>query len=132
MTAGPPSGTPRRPLTPILTVSLLLGVGAASLSGCHVVSPQVSPSYAPGPPPPSPPGPPSVQSPGAPRPGGPGTGPPPSGAPPGQPPSARGGAPGAAQDCQTVTVEGHAETLVRQNGQRETVWVPTYSQQVCQ
>jgi hypothetical protein len=29
-------------------------------------------------------------------------------------------------------VEGHSETVVKQNGQRETVWVPTYTQQVCQ
>lgn len=53
--------------------------------------------------------------------------PPPSGASP------RPG-PGAPQGsaCQTVTVEGHAETRVRPNGQRETVWVPTHEQQVCQ
>lgn len=53
----------------------------------------------------------------------------PSGASPSQGP----GAPqGSAQNCQTVTVEGHAETRVRPNGQRETVWVPTHEQQVCQ
>jgi hypothetical protein len=130
MAGGLPSGAPRRPR--ILTVSLLLSIGAAGLSGCYVVSPNVSPAYAPGPPSPPPSGAPPAQSPGPPRSGGPGTGPPPAGGTPGQAPAARGVPPGAAPNCQTVTVEGHAETLVRQNGQRETVWVPTYTQQVCQ
>jgi hypothetical protein len=58
--------------------------------------------------------------------------PPPASAGPSQAPGARGGPQGSAQNCQTVTVEGHAETIVRQNGQRETVWVPTHGQSVCQ
>ena len=48
------------------------------------------------------------------------------------PPSAQGSAPTGSQSCQTVTVEGHNETRILQNGQTVTAWVPTYSQQVCQ
>ena len=39
---------------------------------------------------------------------------------------------GGGQNCQTVTVDGHNETRTFQNGQTATVWVPTYTQQVCQ
>jgi hypothetical protein len=116
----------------ILTVSLLLGLGVAGLSGCYVVSPYASPAYAPTYSPPPLYGSPSAPAPGVPRPGGPATAPQPPGARPSQAPEARGGPQGSAQNCQTVTVEGHAETLVRQNGQRDTVWVPTHVQPVCQ
>jgi hypothetical protein len=119
-------------MTRILTVTLLLSLGAAGLSGCYVVSPYASPAYAPTYPPPSPYMAPSAPAPGPPRPGGPATAPPASGASPGRAPGARGVPQGSPPSCQTVTVEGHAETLVRQNGQRETVWVPTHELQVCQ
>ena len=111
-------------MTRILTVTLLLSLAAAGLSGCYVVSPYDAPGYGPMYSPPPPYTSPSAPAPGPPRPGGPATAPPPSGA---------GGAPpGSAQNCQTVTVQGHAETIVRQNGQRETVWVPTHVERVCQ
>ena len=42
------------------------------------------------------------------------------------------GEPAQAQNCQTVTVEGHSETRTLQNGQSVTAWVPTHAQQVCQ
>jgi hypothetical protein len=119
-------------ITRILNVSLLLSLGAAGLSGCYVVSPYASPAYAPTYPPAPSYIPPSAPAPGAPRPGGPAMAPPPAGGSPSQTPGARGVPQGSAQNCQTVTVEGHAETLVRQNGQRETVWVPTHGQPVCQ
>jgi hypothetical protein len=96
-------------MTRILAVSVVLSLVAGGLSGCYVVSPYAAPAYAaPYPPPPQ------------------------SAPPPGQAPGAPGVAPGSAQNCRTVTVEGHAEYLVRQNGQRESVWVPTHSKQVCQ
>jgi hypothetical protein len=99
-------------MTRLVAVTLL--VGAAGLTGCYVVSPYAYPA----PPPPAPPGAP------APRPGGPVTSPP-AGAIPAPPP-------GSAQNCQTVTVEGHSETILKPNGQRETVWIPAHQQQVCQ
>ena len=111
-----------------LTATLLLSLGVAGLSGCYVVSPYPYPGMYP---PPAYFGPlPPTSSP--PRPGGSGTAPPPSGASPGQGPGAQGAPRGAAQNCQTVTVEGHYETRLSPNGQRETVWVPTHDQQVCQ
>lgn len=115
----------------ILNLTLLLSLGAAGLSGCYVVSPYAAPAYAPVYPPPPPPYVPP-QTPAPPRPGGPATVPPPSGASPSQGPAAGGAPPGSAQNCQTVTVEGHAETIVRQSGQRETRWIPTHGEQVCQ
>jgi hypothetical protein len=119
-------------MTRILTVTLALTLAAAGLSGCYVVSPYASPAYAPGYPPPPSYIPPSGPAPGPPRPGGPATAPPPSGASPSQGSAAGGASPGSAQNCQTVTVEGHSETIVRQNGQQETVWVPTHRERVCQ
>ena len=118
-------------MTRILTVTLLLSLGAAGLSGCYVVPPYAYPAYAPAYPPrpayilPSPP------APGPPRQGGPEPASPPPGTSPSPAPGARGAPQGSAPNCQTVTVEGHYETRVRQNGQRETVWVPTHDQQVC-
>jgi hypothetical protein len=47
-------------------------------------------------------------------------------------PSAQGSAPSGGQNCETVTVQGHYETRTLQNGQRATVWIPAYSQQICQ
>jgi hypothetical protein len=102
-------------MTRILTVTFILSLGAAGLSGCYVVSPYASPPYAPPSPQYSPP-----------------SAPPPFGAGPTQVPGARGVPQGPSQNCHTVTVEGHAETIVRQNGQRETTWIPTHEQQVCQ
>ena len=119
-------------MTRVLTVTLLLSLAAAGLSGCYVVSPYASPGYGPMYSPSPPYMPPSAPAPGPPRPGGPATAPPPSGASPSQGPGAGGAPPGSAQSCQTVTVEGHSETIVRQNGQRETVWVPTHAERVCQ
>jgi hypothetical protein len=102
-------------VTRTMAVALLLSL-AAGLSGCYVVSPSAYP-----PPPYAPPGPPA---PGPYRPGGAATSPPPSTTSPGPPQ-------GSGQNCQTVTVEGHSETIVRPNGARETVWVPAYQQPVC-
>jgi hypothetical protein len=104
-------------MTRTVAVTLLLGLAAAGLSGCYVVSPYAAPVYAP-----PPPGAPAAS---APRPGAATTPPPPSTASPAPPR-------GSAQNCQTITVEGHSETIVRQSGQRETVWVPTHQQHVCQ
>jgi hypothetical protein len=106
----------------LLTATLLLGLGAAGLSGCYVLPPYAGPAYGPSyqPPPggpPPPPGPPA----GPPRPGGYPAPPPPP-----------GGGPGSAQTCQTITVEGHWETRVSQTGQRASAWVPTHQRQVCQ
>jgi hypothetical protein len=102
-------------MTRVLTVTFLLSLSAAGLSGCYVVSPYTSPAYAPPSPQYSPP-----------------SAPPPFGAGPSQVPGARGVPQGSSQNCHTVMVEGHAETIVRQNGQRETTWIPTHEQQVCQ
>jgi hypothetical protein len=108
-------------MTRTVAVTLLLGLAAAGLSGCYVVSPYAAPAYS-SPPPYAPPG---ASAPSAPRPGAATT--------PAPPPSASPSAPrGSAQNCQTITVEGHSETIVRQSGQRETVWVPTHQQHVCQ
>ena len=123
----------------ILTVMLLCGL-AAGLSGCYVVSPYAYPAYAPAYPPPSYPPPyrppyvppPAPGAPVPPRPGGPVTGPPPSSATPSLAPGATGTPQGPAQNCQTVTVEGHQETHTRQSGQQETIWVPTRTEQICQ
>ncbi len=56
------------------------------------------------------------------------------GSPPAGPPQppAQGSAPTGGQNCETVTVQGHYETRTVQNGQRATVWIPAYSQQICQ
>ena len=132
MTGGPLRVRHGARMTAILTVSLLLSLGAAGLSGCYVVSPYASPAYAPTYSPPPLSSPPAAPAPGAPRPGGPPMAPPPASASPSPAPGARGVPQGTAQNCQAVTVEGHAETLVRQNGQRETAWVPTHEQRVCQ
>lgn len=117
----------------ILTAMLLCGL-AAGLSGCYVVSPYAYPAYAPPYPPPYPPpyAPPSTGGAAPPRPGGPATGPPPSSATPSLAPGAPGTPQGPAKHCQTVTVEGHYETRVRQSGQQETVWVPTHAEEMCQ
>ena len=115
----------------IWTAMVLLGLGAVGLSGCYVVSPYAYPAYVPGSPlPPYVPPPPGV--PGPPPPGGPATMRPPSGATPGPAPGAAGAPSGAERSCQTVTVEGHYETRVRQSGQRETIWVPAHAEQICQ
>lgn len=116
-------------MTRMLTATLLLGLTAGALSGCYVIPAYTYPGYAPAYPPrpaylpPSSPGP---------RPGGPEVAPPPSGASPSPAPAVPGGTPGTARNCQTVTVEGHYETHVSPNGQRETAWVPTHEQRVCQ
>lgn len=117
----------------ILTAMLLGGL-AAGLSGCYVVSPYAYPAYAPTYPPPypSPYVPPSPVGPAPPRPGGPATGPPPSSATPSPAPGASGTPQRPATTCQTVTVEGHYETHTRQNGQQETIWIPTRAEQICQ
>lgn len=94
-----------RILTPVLLLALVAG-----LSGCYVVSPYY-PAYAPPHPAPMPP---------------------PSGGSPPPPRGAQAAPPGPGRSCQTVTVEGHSETRVLPGGQRETVFVPTYTQQVCQ
>jgi hypothetical protein len=107
----------------ILTALLLLGLGAVGLAGCYVVSPYAYP--APVPVAPAPPYvPPSARGPVPPPSGGPAT-PPPAG-------GAAAPAPEPGKNCQTVTVEGHYETRVPPGGQRETVWIPTYTQQLCQ
>lgn len=105
-------------MTRTVAATLLLGLAGAGLSGCYVVSPYAGPVYAPPPQYGTP-------APSAPRPGTATTPPPPPSA--GQVPQR-----GSAQNCQTITVEGHSETIVKQNGQRETVWVPTHQQHVCQ
>jgi hypothetical protein len=122
----------------ILTAMLLCGL-AAGLSGCYVVSPYAYPAYAPMYPPPYPPPyrpptyvPPSPGAPVPPRPGGPAAGPPPSSATPSSEPGASGSSQGPVKNCQTVTVEGHYETHVRQSGQQETIWIPTRAEQICQ
>ena len=102
-----------------LAVTLLLSLGAGGLSGCYVVSPYASPAPVPTSAPPPPYVPPAAT-------------PPPPSASPSPAPGPGGPARGSAQNCQTVTVEGHSETIVRQNGQRETAWVPTHQQHVCQ
>ena len=98
--------------------------------------PTATPTYPPPsyPPPYRPPyvPPPSPGAPVPPRPGGPATGPPPSSATPSLAPGATGTPQGPAQNCQTVTVEGHQETHTRQSGQQETIWVPTRTEQICQ
>ena len=116
-----------------VTGMLLCGL-AAALSGCYVVSPYAYPAYPPPYPPPYavPYVPPSPGGPALPRPGGPATGPPPSSATPSLAPGVSGTPQGAAKNCQTVTVEGHYETRVRQSGQQETVWVPTRAEAICQ
>lgn len=101
----------------IVAATLLLTLGIGGLSGCYVVSPYAYPA----PPPYVPPGPPA---PSPPRTGAPAA-PPATGTSPGAPG-------GSAQNCQTVTVEAHSETVVRPNGQRVTVWVPAQQQYVCQ
>ncbi len=122
----------------MLAAMLFFGLAAAGLSGCYVVSPYAYPAYAPPYPAPSPPPyrppyvPPSPAAPVPPRPGGPATGPPPSSATPSSAPGASGSSQESAKNCQTVTVEGHYETHVRQNGQQETIWIPTRAEQVCQ
>jgi hypothetical protein len=107
------------------TALLLLGLGAAGLSGCYVVSPYAYPPYAPYPPPAYAPPPPQRAAPPASTPSSPG-------GTSGQTPAAPGSSPGAAKGCQMVTVEAHYETRVRQGGQSETVWVPAHQEQVCQ
>ena len=104
-------------------VTLLLSLSAAALSGCYVLPAHPAytyPVYVPAGPAYAPPSPPAS---GAPLPGGSQATPPPSGGSPSQ---------GSARNCQTVTVEGHSETRVRPDGQRETVWVPTHTRQICQ
>ncbi len=118
-------------MTRMLRATLLLSLGAAGLSGCYVVPPYTYPAYAPRYAPPPAYVPPSPPAPSPPRQGGPAT-PPPSGASPSQAPGAGGAPQGSARNCQTVTVEGHYETRVSQGGQRETAWVPTHEQRVCQ
>jgi hypothetical protein len=118
----------------ILTAMLLCGL-AAGLYGCYVVSPYAYPAYAPTYPPPYRPPTYVPPSPGAsvpPRPGGPAAGPPPSSATPSSEPGASGSSQGPVKNCQTVTVEGHYETHVRQSGQQETIWIPTRAEQICQ
>ena len=118
-------------MTRILILTLLLSFGAAVLSGCYVVSPYTYPAYPA--PYPAPPAyvPPSPRAPSLPQQGGSQPVPPPSSGSPSRAPETQGAPQGSTQNCQAVTVEGHYETRVRQNGQRETVWVPTHDQQVC-
>ena len=121
----------RRTMNPILTAMLLCGLAAAALSGCYVVSPYAYPAAYPSPYP-TPYMPPSSGGPPPPRPGDPTTGPPPSSATPRSAPGAAGAPQGPAQNCQTVTVEGHYETHSKQSGQRETIWIATRTEQICQ
>jgi hypothetical protein len=111
----------------VWTVVILVGLGAVGLSGCYVVSPYTYPAAVPVHPAPAY-VPPSARGPSPPPPGGPAT-PPPAG-------GSSAPAPGApAEDeknCQTVTVEGHNETRVMPSGARETIWVPTHGQRICQ
>jgi hypothetical protein len=118
-------------MTRFLTVMVLLNLTAAGLSGCYVVSPYAYPAYVPTYPPPAY-VPPSPRGPSPPQPGGPQTAPTPSSGSPSQASGAQGTPQGSQKNCQTVTVEGHSETRVMQGGQRETIWVPTHEQQVCQ
>ena len=111
----------------ILSLVFLLSLCAAALSGCYVLPAYTYPVYAPAGPAYIPPSPPAPGPPGQ-----PGAAPQPSGASPSQAPGAAGVPQGSAQTCQTVTVEGHSETRVTPDGQRETVWVPTHAQRVCQ
>ena len=113
----------------ILTLAVLLSLCAAALSGCYVLPAYTYPVYAPAGPAYIPP---SLPAPSPPGPGGPGGAPQPSGPSPSQAPGPGGVPQGSAQTCQTVTVEGHSETRVRPDGQRETLWVPTHAQRVCQ
>jgi|SRR5581483_136368 len=114
------------------TGAVLLAVAAATLGGCYVVSPY---AYYPAPPPAVPAPvyiPPSVRAPAPPAattaPAAPAA---PSGSPAGAPGEAQ--APrAAASRCETVTVEAHWETRVMPDGRRETVWVPTHEERVCQ
>ena len=110
-----------RAIKSILTVTLLLGLVGTVLSGCYVVPAYPYPAYAPRYPAPPAYIPPAPTGPSPPRPAG-----------PSQAPGAPSAPPGAAQTCQTVTVEGHSEIRVTQAGQRETVWVPTHDQRICQ
>jgi hypothetical protein len=114
-------------MRPVWTVVFLLGLGAVGLSGCYVVSPYPYPATVPARPAPVY-VPPSARGPSPPQPGGPTT--PPSAA--GPPAPAPGGPPGPEKNCQTVTVEGHNETRVIPSGQRETIWIPTHEQRICQ
>lgn len=122
----------------ILVAMLFGGLAAAGLSGCYVVSPYAYPAYAPMYPAPYPPPyrppyvPPSSAAPVPPRPGGPATGPPPLSPTPSSVPGATGTPQEPAKNCQMVTVEGHYETHLRQNGQQETIWIPTRAEQMCQ
>jgi len=116
----------------LVTVTLFLSLYAAGLSGCYVVPAYTYPAYAPTYPAPPAYVPPSPPVPSPPRQGSPEPAPPPSGASPRQAPGGQGPPPGSVQNCQTVAVEGHYETRVRQNGQRDTVWVPTHERRVCQ
>ncbi len=118
-------------MKPMLTVLVLLSLAAAGLSGCYVVSPYAYPGYVPAYPPPAY-VPPSSRAPSPPPQGGPPAAPPASGGSPSQAPGAQGGPQGTATNCQTVTVEGHSETRVTPSGQRETIWIPTHEQQLCQ
>jgi hypothetical protein len=105
----------------VWTGVVVIGLSCVGLSGCYVVSPYPPPAYV------YPP-----RTSGPPPQGGPAMAPPPPSASPSQAPAAPGGPGGSAKNCQTVTVEGHAETRVTPNGQRETVWVPTHARQLCQ
>ena len=114
----------------IATIMLLLGLGAAGLSGCYVVSPNAYPAYVP-PPAPPPYIPPAARTPSlAPAP--PQAAAPPSGEAPIPAPPPQGAPQGSTANCVTVTVEGHYETRVRADGLRATVWVPEHAQQLCQ
>jgi hypothetical protein len=113
----------------VWTGVVVIGLSCVGLSGCYVVSPYPPPAYAY---PPPTPGPPPVRGAGPPPQGGPAMAPPPPPASPSQAPAAPGAPGGSARNCQTVMVEGHAETRVTPDGQRETVWVPTHARQLCQ
>lgn len=113
------------------TVIMLLGLAAAGLSGCYVVSPYAYPAYVPAYPPPAY-APPTSRGPVPPQPGGPQAAPLASGGSPTGAPGAQSAPQGAEKNCQTVTVEAHSETRVRQDGQRETIWVEAHEQQICQ
>ena len=97
------------------TLIVLLGLSAGALGGCYVVSPNALPGYAPPPP--------YVPPPAA----GPPVPPPPTPSTGTRPPA--GAATG--RNCETVTVEGHWETLVRPGGQTERLWAPAHAIQVC-
>jgi hypothetical protein len=91
------------------TLAVLLGL-AGALAGCYVVSPTAYPGSVP-PPPYTPP---------------PVTGRP---VPPAYGPTSTG--PSTGRNCETVTVEGHWETVVRSSGQTERLWAPPHTMQVC-